>query len=66
MIRDRESNQSESAHSNLKTFLEDNDEDSFLEDKTFKKLKQNDKKVIKKASSNNQPKIETFFIKKNW
>ena len=44
----------------LKKFLEDNDEDNFLEDKTFKKLKQYDKKAI-----NNQPKLETFFMKKN-
>ena len=36
---------------NLKEFLEDNDEDNLLEDKTFKKLKQNDKKGINKASS---------------
>ena len=59
---DREIEQSELAHLNLKTFLEDNEEDSLLEDKTFKKIKQNDKKAINKASNNNKPKIIRYIL----
>jgi hypothetical protein len=50
---------------NLKTFLEDNDEDYLLEDKTTKKVKKNDRKAVVKESNNSQPKIDTIFKKRN-
>ena len=50
---------------NLKKFLEDDDEDCLLEDKTIKKLKITKTKAVSKTSSKNQSNLNGFVIKKN-